>query len=159
MFKTREYGFNMRSMYLEIKLPKTPLTCQFTWTSSTHPLLDFHLDDQFGRTHHQLISPSNQLGKRNGSPRTSQINIWCQTPPYRSLAPISQGSSGRRWIDSGLDMAPAWPAFTNGAAVQPHGVLVESSKQCNTSLKHALNKDSKEDLSPFIQQIKRQLLG
>ena len=29
----------------------------------------------------------------------------------------------------------AWPAFTNGAAAQPHCVLVESSKQCITSLK------------------------
>ena len=29
----------------------------------------------------------------------------------------------------------------------------------HTSLKHAVYKDLKEDLSPFIQQIKRQLLG
>ena len=51
------------------------------------------------------------------------------------------------------------PVFTNWAAAQPHRVLVESSKQCIASLKHALCKDVKEDSSPFIQQIKRQLLG
>ncbi|KAJ8346291.1 hypothetical protein SKAU_G00304840 [Synaphobranchus kaupii] len=110
-------------------------------TSSNHLLPVSHLDDQFGRNPHQMTSPPNLLGKGNGRPRMSQTNIWCQTPLNRSLAPTSQGDSGQLSIDSGLVTAPAWPAFTGGAAAQAHCVLVERSKQWNTSLKPALSKD------------------
>lgn len=57
--------------------------------------------------------------------------------------------------DLGPVTDPAWPVSTGGAAVQAHCVLVERSKQWNTSFNQLdLSKDKKktEDQTPSIQQ-------
>lgn len=93
-------------------------------------------------------------------PRTSQTNIWYQTPPHRPLATTSQENNGQLSTYSGVDMTPAWSAFMNGAALQAHCALAERSKQHrNISLKAAHSTDWNEGWLPSIQRTLRQLFG